>query len=86
MRKSIIEKVMKQTDEQNLQMAESYIRIAEHNANRAIECNNDIKFLLWKIDLEKRKIEEYKKVSDQFSGMANDCYEAMKLKKEMDNE
>ena len=83
MKKHILEEVMKQTDEQNVEMAESYLNISEHNFKRAVECNSEIDFLLWKIDLVKRKIEEYKKVGNQFGDMANDCYEAMKLKKEM---
>lgn len=84
MRKSILEKVMKQTDEQNVEMAESYLYISEHNVNRAVKCNDEIAFLLWRIDLKKREVEQYKKDSNRFGDMANDCYEAMKLKKEMD--
>ena len=83
MKKHILEKVMKQTDEQNVQMAESYLNISENNLKRASKCNDEISFLLWKIDLVKRKIEQYKKDSDRFGEMANECYEAMKLKKEM---
>lgn len=79
LRKSILERVMKQTDEQNVQMAESYLNISEHNLKRAVECNSEIDILLC-------KIEEYKKVGNQFGDMANECYEAMKLKKETENE
>jgi phage host-nuclease inhibitor protein Gam len=73
-RKHVLEKVMKQTDEQNVQMAESYLDIAERSAKRALDLKSEIEPLL-------QKIEEYKKVAKQFGDMANDCYEAMILKK-----
>lgn len=84
MKKYILEKVMKQTDEQNVEMAEKYLNISEYNLKLAAKSNSEIDILLWKIDLVKRKIEKYKKDSDRFGDMANDCYEAMKLKKEME--